>query len=100
MVTRKRVSKFKFESSSTPGNPTGVSAEELLTNEWVSATKTRNYMNQDPILDWFELYGDENAFPRDTGIPKYDACLLGQKYDQNAIVYSGEDAIPSLILLR
>jgi len=34
------------------------------------------------------------------GIPKYDACLLGQKYDQNAIVYSGEDAIPSLILLR
>jgi len=46
-----------------------------MTNEWVSATKTRNYINQDPILDWFELYGDKLGYQRDTSGEKYDANL-------------------------
>ena len=42
---------------------------------WVSATKTRNFMNHDPMLDWLELYGDKLGFLRDTADEKYDAKL-------------------------
>lgn len=41
--------------------------------EWVSATRTRNYVLGDPLLDWLELYGNEQGFERDTALPDYDA---------------------------
>jgi len=40
--------------------------------EWVSATGTQNFILQDPLLDWLELYGEEHGFRQDTAYPDYD----------------------------
>lgn len=34
------------------------------------------------------------------GVSRAQACELGQKYRQNAIIWAGEDAVPELVLLR
>lgn len=42
-------------------------------SKWVSATETRNYMINDPILDWYNKYGREAGFISDNKIStKYD----------------------------
>lgn len=40
---------------------------------WISATATRNFMLDDPVLDWFELYGKKHGFTRDTDANGYDS---------------------------
>ena len=35
-------------------------------DDWVSATETRNHVLGDPLLDWLELYGEDMGFWRDT----------------------------------
>jgi hypothetical protein len=34
------------------------------------------------------------------GLDLDTSCALGREFHQNAIVWAGEDAVPSLILLR
>ena len=40
--------------------------------DWVSATRTRNHVLGDPLLDWLELYGSDRGFERDDELPDYD----------------------------
>ena len=40
--------------------------------DWVSATRTRNRVLGDPLLDWLELYGSDRGFERDDELPDYD----------------------------
>ena len=41
--------------------------------DWVSATATRNYVLDDPLLDWLGLYGKEHGFKTDFQLPGYDS---------------------------
>jgi hypothetical protein len=54
-----------------------------------------NGFGQDKLGEW----GQEDSFLI-FGISLEDARAVGIKYEQNAIVWSGNDAIPQLILLR
>ena len=41
-------------------------------NRWVSPTRTRNYILDDPLLDWLDLHGEAHGFERDSSSPQYD----------------------------
>jgi hypothetical protein len=40
--------------------------------DWVSATRLRNHVLGDPLLDWLELHGETYGFQRDHELPGYD----------------------------
>jgi len=40
--------------------------------DWVSPGRTRNYLNDDPLLDWLNRYGHDHGFARDDELPGYD----------------------------
>jgi len=55
----------------------------------ISATKTRNYLLNDPILDWLNLYGEKNGFIKDNSSNSYSNFLLsrGQQFEKYIMDY-------------
>ena len=41
-------------------------------SDWVSASATRNFCLQDPLLDWLDRFGSLHGFVRDDELPGYD----------------------------
>ena len=62
-------------------------------NSWVSATRTRNYIGNDGLLDWLKIYGMEKGFKSDKEIKGYDVNLdftdflfkQGNKFEEKVI---------------
>lgn len=63
--------------------------------EWVSAGDIRNFLLQDPLLDWLDSYGEERGFKRDRDLPRYDRrtdfsefiLLRGQEFEIAVLAY-------------
>lgn len=54
------------------GGTTNVPADAASWDTWVAASKTRNWMDEDPLLDWLDRYGRERGFLPDTELDGYD----------------------------
>lgn len=51
---------------------TEVPFDEASRDLWVSAGRGRNWLNDDPLLDWLDRFGEAHGFVRDTDLPDYD----------------------------
>ena len=40
--------------------------------DWISATRSRNYMLKNTLIDWLELYGKDKGYEYDYWQPGYD----------------------------
>lgn len=39
---------------------------------WVAASRTRHFLDRDPLLDWLDRFGEERGFVKDTDLDGYD----------------------------
>jgi hypothetical protein len=75
---------------------------------WVSATATRAYCKNDPLLDWLNLYGEASGFARDDHVPGFDSrtdfltfiLRQGQLFEQAVVRYLSETVAPVRIVCR
>ena len=49
-----------------------MNKREMLDQEWINATATRNFANSNCLLDWLDLYGKSKGFKRDQDYEDYD----------------------------
>ena len=60
-------------------------------DEWVSASRTRNYVLENALVDWLELYGEEKGYEKDTVDDRADFVGIimsqGQVFEQYVLKY-------------
>lgn len=69
-----------------------------LGDDWVSASRTRNYLQRDPLIDWLDRFGESHGFSRDDLEPGYDertdflkfVFAKGQQFETEVIDYLTE----------
>jgi hypothetical protein len=82
-------------SKETSDDDNRKAQQELLRKLSLQGFPTLNAMGVDPCGDW---PGEESVFV--PGLSLDQAKLLGTEFGQNAVVWTGADAVPQLILLR
>jgi len=82
-------------SKNEPCQPQTIPPIPIITNEWVSASKTRNFILKDPILDWLNLYGVKKGFVPDDKHPSYDKRL-----DFGKFIMGQGNAFEALIMTK
>jgi len=59
--------------------------------QWVSATKTRNHVAGDPLLDWLDLYGESKGLQPEVSDPRTDFARFvmakGNEFEQVVLKY-------------
>jgi hypothetical protein len=67
MATVGRAALTHRDDGSFIGSPTSQGGDD-----WVSASRTRNFCEEDPLLDWLDMYGAQHGFIRDDEDDAYD----------------------------
>jgi hypothetical protein len=51
-----------------------IEKKQLINNYWTSASKLYNYINDDPLLDWLDLFGKKKGYKTDEEINYEEYC--------------------------
>ncbi len=65
-----------------------ASGDRAAWSGWVSASKTRNWLRRDPLLDWLDVHGEAKGFKKD---PEVDA-EPPSPYDLRRLLFSKGNA--------
>ena len=91
---------MNFDNNKITKNNSGVSvipAQEDW-DGWVTASRTRNFVLHDPLLDWLDKYGQSKGFVKDENLPDYDKRLdftrfimsMGNKFEDMFMAWLDE----------
>ena len=70
-------------------------------SKWINASNTKNYMMKDPLLDWLNMYHDDNhynKFNKDVNNNFNDYIISKDKEFKNAIIQNLHKRFPTSII--
>ena len=71
--------------------------------QWVSASKTRNHVLEDPLLDWLDRYGESKGFVRDVVDERTDFATFimrkGIEFEQAVVKHLGTLGVGQVLVV-